>query len=155
MALTLTLSGVTAAQSAQSYRQRAIELARNKSWDQAIASYHKALDLEPNDPDTHYNLALTLKYKGDAKQADKVNTPLRKGHMALMAYDLAADGSAKFRRTLVDYAPFDGPDGLVCDKDGNLYVAVRAENRPGIYVYSPDGKELAYIPTEVPMMSRS
>src|SRR2546425_806905 len=62
MALTLTLSGVTAAQSAQSYRQRAIELARNKSWDQAIASYHKALDLEPNDPDTHYNLALTLKY---------------------------------------------------------------------------------------------
>lgn len=88
--------------------------------------------------------------KGDATQADKVNTPLRKGHMALMAYDLAADGTAKFRKTLVDYAPFDGPDGLVCDKEGNLYVAVRAENRPGICVYSPEGKELAYIKTEVP-----
>jgi gluconolactonase len=88
--------------------------------------------------------------KGDAAQADKVNTPLRKGHMALMAYDLAADGTAKFRKTLVDYAPQDGPDGLVCDKDGNLYVAVRAENRPGIYVYSPEGKELAYVETEVP-----
>jgi len=25
--------------------------------------------LEPNVPDTHYNLALTLKYKGDAKEA--------------------------------------------------------------------------------------
>ena len=51
---------------------------------------------------------------------------------------------------LVDYAPHDGPDGLVCDKDGNLYVAVRDETRPGIYVYSPEGKELGYIKTEVP-----
>lgn len=76
--------------------------------------------------------------------------PVRKGNMALMAYDLAADGSAKFRKTLVDYAPFDGPDGLTVDKHGNLYVAVRAENRPGIYVYSPDGKELDYIKTEIP-----
>ena len=87
---------------------------------------------------------------GNATQSDKVDVPLRKGHMALMAYDLAADGSARFRKTLVDYAPFDGPDGLVVDKQGNLYVAVRAENRPGICVYSPDGKELAYIKTEVP-----
>ena len=67
-----------------------------------------------------------------------------------MAYDLAADGTAKFRKTLVDYAPQDGPDGLVCDKDGNLYVAVRDETRPGIYVYSPEGKELGYIKTELP-----
>lgn len=87
---------------------------------------------------------------GTAAQTDKVDVPLRKGHMALMAYDLAADGSAKFRKTLVDYAPFDGPDGLVVDKQGNLYVAVRAENRPGICVYSPEGKELAYLKTEVP-----
>lgn len=76
--------------------------------------------------------------------------PLRKGHMALMAYDLHEDGTATFRKTLVDYYPQDGPDGLVCDEDGNLYVAVRAENRPGIVVYDPDGKELAYIKTEVP-----
>ncbi|MBC8114970.1 MAG: SMP-30/gluconolactonase/LRE family protein, partial [Candidatus Saccharimonas sp.] len=88
--------------------------------------------------------------KGDAKQADKVSIPLRKGFMALQAYDLAADGTAKFRKTLVDYSPFDGPDGLVVDKDGNLYVAVRAENRLGICVYSPEGKELAYIKTEIP-----
>jgi gluconolactonase len=78
------------------------------------------------------------------------NTPLRKGLMALLAYDLAPDGTAKFRRILVDYAPEDGPDGLVCDKEGNLYVAVRALSRPGIYVYTPEGKELAYIKTEVP-----
>jgi len=86
----------------------------------------------------------------NAKEANKVGIPLRKGLMALLAYDLASDGSAKFRKVLVDYSPFDGPDGLIVDKDGNLYVAVRAENRPGICVYSPEGKELAYIPTEVP-----
>jgi sugar lactone lactonase YvrE len=50
---------------------------------------------------------------------------------------------------LVDYAPEDGPDGLVCDKDGNLWVAVQVEGRPGIYCYLPDGKELGYIKTEL------
>jgi gluconolactonase len=78
------------------------------------------------------------------------DAPARKGAMALHAYDLAADGSAKFRKTLVDYAPQDGPDGLVCDKEGNLWVAVRDETKPGIYCYSPEGKELGYIKTELP-----
>lgn len=85
---------------------------------------------------------------GIGRVPDKM--PVHKGQMALLAYDLAADGSAKFRKVLVDYAPQDGPDGLVCDKEGNLYVAVRDETRPGIRVYSPEGKELAYIKTEMP-----
>ena len=84
------------------------------------------------------------------RRLDAVLEPTKKGPMTLMAYDLAPDGSAKFRKTLVDYAPQDGPDGLVCDKDGNLYVAVRDETRPGIVVYSPEGKELAHIKTELP-----
>jgi len=62
-----------------------------------------------------------------------------------LAYDLAPDGTAKFRKVLVDYAPQDGPDGLVVDVDGNLYVAVRDTTRPGITVYSPEGKELATV----------
>jgi gluconolactonase len=77
-------------------------------------------------------------------------TLVLKGRMALMAYDLASDGTARFRKVLVDYAPQDGPDGLVCDKDGNVYAAVRDETRPGIYVYSPEGKEVGYIKTEIP-----
>lgn len=87
---------------------------------------------------------------GTKLQADKVATPLRKGLMALLAYDLHADGTATFRQVLADYSPQDGPDGVICDRQGNLFVAVRAENRPGIYVYSPAGKELAYLKTEVP-----
>lgn len=73
--------------------------------------------------------------------------PVLRGRMALLAYDLAADGSAKFRKVLVDYAPEDGPDGLVADVEGNLYVAVRRVSRPGIVVYTPEGKERAYIRT--------
>lgn len=74
-------------------------------------------------------------------------TPARKGRMELSAYDLRSDGSASFNRRLVNYAPEDGPDGLVCDKSGNLFVAVRNEKRFGINVYSPSGEELAYLPT--------
>ena len=43
--------------------------ALSKSWDDAIAAYRKALDLDPNDALTHYDLALALNYKGDTKQA--------------------------------------------------------------------------------------
>lgn len=80
----------------------------------------------------------------------KGRPPARKGTMQLLAYDLAADGSATFRKVLVDYAPQDGPDGLVCDTEGNLYVACRDVTRPGIRVYSPEGREIAEIPTELP-----
>ena len=73
-----------------------------------------------------------------------------KGRMALMAYDLAEDGSATFRKTLVDYAPEDGPDGLVMDTEGNLWVACRDTSRPGIIAYDSEGVEKAYIPTPVP-----
>ena len=76
--------------------------------------------------------------------------PTLKNRMALLAYDLAPDGSASFREVLVDYSPQDGPDGLVVDVDGNLYVTVRDVTRPGVAVYSPEGEELAFIPTELP-----
>jgi gluconolactonase len=72
-------------------------------------------------------------------------TPAVPGRKALLAYDLAPDGSAKFRRSVVDFSPA-GPDGIGVDRDGNIYCAVQGE-RQGIYVYSPAGKELAYIAT--------
>ena len=86
----------------------------------------------------------------DAKGPVAIAAPLRKGHMALMAYDLDKDGNASYRDTLVDYYPEDGPDGLIVDASGNLVVAERSEKRPGIAIYSPQGKELAFIETPVP-----
>ena len=69
LVLSFLLSAPAFSQTAESYRKQAIELSRNKSWDQAIENYRKALVIEPNDADTHYNFALTLKYKGEAKAA--------------------------------------------------------------------------------------
>ena len=59
------------AQTVNIYRQRAAELSRAKSWDDAITNYRKALELEPNDADTHYHLAWALKYKGETREALK------------------------------------------------------------------------------------
>ena len=76
-----------------------------------------------------------------------------KGPMHLAMYDLDRDGNASNRQIIVDYYPEDGPDGLVCDADGDLWVAVRDAKRPGIYAYSVEnGKavEKAYIPTTIP-----
>ena len=75
------------------------------------------------------------------------NVPLRNGHMALLAYDLSPEGTATFRKVLVDYAPQDGPDGMVVDAEGNLWVAVRDEAQQGVHVYTPEGEELAYVKT--------
>lgn len=80
----------------------------------------------------------------------KKEEPAIKGRMALLAYDLSPEGNATFRKVLVDYSPEDGPDGMVCDAEGNIWTAVRDEKRPGIYCYAPDGKELGYIKTEIP-----
>jgi gluconolactonase len=78
------------------------------------------------------------------KQGEKLP---QQGHHVLQAYDLAADGTVSNRRVLVDYHPYSGPDGIIADVEGNIYAAVRSENRPGIAVYNADGKELAFIPT--------
>src|SRR5882762_11285524 len=103
------------AQTAESYRRWAIELSRAKSWEQAIANYRQALVLEPNDPSTHYNLALTLKYSGDTKQAaEEFEAALRlkpkwaDAHYGLGAtrYDLGEkDAALKELRTAVVLDP--------------------------------------------------
>ena len=77
------------------------------------------------------------------KQGEK----LQKGMMACLAYDLAPDGTVSNRRMLISWLPNDGGDDMNVDVDGNLYVAVRSEAAPGVYVYSPQGKQLAYIST--------
>jgi sugar lactone lactonase YvrE len=41
-------------------------------------------------------------------------------------------------------------NGFVVGSEGNLWVAVRNQKRPGIYAYTPAGEEKAYIPTTVP-----
>lgn len=75
---------------------------------------------------------------------------ITKGMMSVLRYDLDENGNASNRQVLVNYLPEDGPDGLTCDADGDLWVAVRSAKRPGIYAYrlnSGKAEEKAYIPT--------
>lgn len=71
----------------------------------------------------------------------------QKGLMALLAYDLAPDGTVSHRRMLVNWLPNDGGDGGTLDAEGNLYICVRSEAAPGVYIYSPQGKQLGFIST--------
>lgn len=69
------------------------------------------------------------------------------GRMTLNAFPIKADGSLGAKRVLVDFGKKTGIDGMAIDLKGNIYGAVRSEDRYGIVVYNPDGNELAYIAT--------
>ena len=75
------------------------------------------------------------------------NEKTQNGVMALFAYDLGPDGTVSNRRTVVNWAPNGGADDVTVDVDGNIYAAVRDEKAPGVYIYTPQGKQLAYIST--------
>jgi len=55
-------------------------------------------------------------------------------------YDLDEQGNVTNKKTFIDYPDEYGPDGMTIDKYGNLYVALRNESDPGIYVYNPKAK---------------
>ena len=71
------------------------------------------------------------------------------GRMTLNAFPIRKNGSLniKKKRVLADFGKETGTDGMTLDVKGNIYAAVRMASKHGIVVYSPKGKELAYIPT--------
>ena len=71
----------------------------------------------------------------------------KQGRMTLNAFDIAANGSLSNKRVLVDFGDQLGTDGMAIDRNGNIFAAVRSPDRFGIVVYSPAGKELAYLKT--------
>ena len=72
----------------------------------------------------------------------------KKGRMTLSAFRIRPDGNLGRKTVLVDFGEEAGIDGMTIDTKGNIYAAGRSEKRHGILVYSPEGKELAYIPTK-------
>lgn len=79
------------------------------------------------------------------KEPDPNNPP--KKIMTLNAFVLKPDGTVGKQTHLADFGQQTGTDGMTIDTEGNIYAAVRRENRFGIVVFSPAGKERAYIPT--------
>ncbi|MGB0580092.1 MAG: SMP-30/gluconolactonase/LRE family protein [Limisphaerales bacterium] len=72
------------------------------------------------------------------------------GRMTLNAFPLKPNGrpDASKKKVLANFGQETGTDGMTIDVKGNIYAAVRMNSKHGIIVYSPQGRELAYIPTE-------
>ncbi|MBM3957693.1 MAG: SMP-30/gluconolactonase/LRE family protein, partial [Gemmatimonadetes bacterium] len=78
------------------------------------------------------------------------------GARMIRAYDLAGDGTVGNMRVFHDFYPGRSADGLCIDTAGNVYAAAGLHRRrgtsetldtkPGVHVFSPEGKLLRYIP---------
>ena len=75
----------------------------------------------------------------------------------IRAYDLKPDGLLANHRVIYNFYPGRGGDGMRVDAAGNLYVAAglhrprgtseTLDTRPGIHVFTPAGKLLAFVET--------
>jgi gluconolactonase len=65
----------------------------------------------------------------------------------LLAYPLNADGTVGAKRILHDFGKNRGIDGMSLDVQGNIYGAAGSGAQGGVYVFSPEGKRLAFIAT--------
>jgi gluconolactonase len=69
----------------------------------------------------------------------------------LLALDLDASGGVSHPRVVHDFGDDRGIDGMTVTVDGRIVAAAGGGARGGVYVFSPEGKMLATIPTpEVP-----
>ena len=87
------------------------------------------------------------------------NNDTRGGARKLWRFDLKKDGTVDFasKKMLYDWGTGRGPDGLKQDKKGRLYVAAglnkpnppfepAKDKKGGIYVFTPEGKLLTFLP---------
>src|SRR5207245_1663907 len=69
------------------------------------------------------------------------------GNQHLLAFPLKEDGSVGPKKLLYDFGKGRGIDGMVVDVQGNIYAAAGAGAKAGVYVFSPEAKLRAVIPT--------
>ena len=70
------------------------------------------------------------------------------GAHQLLAFRVQSDGTLRDKRVLFDFGPNRrGIDGMTLDEQGNIYASAGRGDEAGIYVFSPKGAPLAFIPT--------
>jgi len=74
-------------------------------------------------------------FEGDSEKGLLPNTDI-------FIYDLDENGEVSNRKLFIDYSDEYGPDGMTVDKDGNLYIALRDESNPGIYIYDKKAEQI-------------
>ena len=73
------------------------------------------------------------------------------GDMKLYAFPLDVDGRVSGpRKEIAEFGREPGIDGMTVDEHGNVYLACIRPSLPGVVVLSPEGNEIAYIPTAPP-----
>ncbi len=70
-----------------------------------------------------------------------------RGVRHFLVFDIAKDGSLAKKRVLFDFGKGRGIDGMTLDTDGNIYATAGSGEKAGIYVFGPEGEQLAFIPT--------
>lgn len=70
------------------------------------------------------------------------------GNHHLLAFTVQPDGALADKKILFDIGPNRrGIDGMTQDEKGNIYATAGSGELAGIYVFSPEGKHLAFLPT--------
>jgi gluconolactonase len=96
------------------------------------------------DVDTPNGVALSP----DGKTLYVADSAARKdGPHLLLAYDVLADGTCKRRAVLHDFEGRRGIDGMVTDAEGNIWATAESGERSGVYVFSPEGRQLGFVRT--------
>jgi gluconolactonase len=96
--------------------------------------------LSPNED----KLYVGCNYEGDYDKGIDPET-------SILIYDLDKNGNVSNRKIFIDYPDNYGPDGMTVDKNGNIYVALRDETYPGIYIFNLKAELIDIIPLpEVP-----
>jgi gluconolactonase len=70
-----------------------------------------------------------------------------RGNVQLVAFAVQADGTLADKKILFDFVKGRGIDGMALDAAGNIYATAGTGEQAGIYVFSPSGEHLAFIPT--------
>jgi gluconolactonase len=70
-----------------------------------------------------------------------------KGKQQLVAFPLKDDGSVGAKKVLFDFGKERGIDGMSVDVKGNIWGMAGSGDKGGLYVFSPEGKQLAFVPT--------
>jgi gluconolactonase len=69
------------------------------------------------------------------------------GNRQLLRFGIKSTGVLGGKKVLFEFTTGRGIDGMTLDADGNIYATAGTGELGGVYVFSPEGKHLAFIPT--------
>jgi len=76
------------------------------------------------------------------------NDSKAEGNHLLLKFRVRDDGTLGDRSVLWDFGPNKrGIDGMTLDREGNIYATAGRGSEAGVYIFSPTGTNLAFLPT--------